>query len=137
MLDIAHKLPNLVFICGYSEVLADPLYHAGDLFLMPSSFEPCGISQMLAMRYGQPCVAHDIGGLSDTISHEATGFLFSGATPDSQADAFVKTTLDALALRVEDPLRWQDIRNAAGAQRFDWALSARQTTTALYLDNDE
>lgn len=137
MLDIAHKLPNLVFICGYSEVLADPLYHAGDLFLMPSSFEPCGISQMLAMRHGQPCVAHDIGGLSDTISHEATGFLFSGATPDSQADAFVKTTLDALALRVDDPLRWQDIRNAAGAQRFDWALSARQTTAALYLDDDE
>ena len=136
MLDTAHKLPNLIFVCGYSEVLADPLYHAGDLFLMPSSFEPCGISQMLAMRHGQPCVAHNIGGLGDTIQHEATGFLFSGTTPDLQADAFVRTTLDALALRGSDPLRWQEIRDAAGAQRFDWASSARQTTAALYLDED-
>ena len=137
MLDVAQDMPNLIFLCGYSEVLADPMYHAGDLFLMPSSFEPCGISQMLAMRRSQPCVAHDIGGLSDTIRHEETGFLFNGSTPDAQADAFVTTTLNALALRAADPLRWQDICKAASAQRFDWASSAQQTVAALYLDNHE
>lgn len=132
MLDVARRVPNLVFLCGYSEVLADPLYHAGDLFLMPSSFEPCGISQMLAMRRAQPVVAHRVGGLGDTIINNETGFLFDGATPGEQADAFVDTTLDALAVRTEDPLRWQDIREAAAAQRFDWASAARQTIDALY-----
>ena len=137
MLEAAEKLPNLIFMCGYSEVLADPLYHAGDLFLMPSSFEPCGISQMLAMRRGQPCVAHAVGGLSDTIDHEKTGFLFSGTTPDAQAAAFVDVTLGALALRADDPVRWQDIHQSAAAQRFDWASSAQQTIKALYRDDHE
>ena len=137
MLEAAEKLPNLIFLRGYSEVLADPLYHAGDLFLMPSSFEPCGISQMLAMRRGQPCVAHAVGGLGDTIDHEETGFLFDGTTPDAQADAFVEVTLSALALRADDPVRWQEIQNTAAAQRFDWASSAQHTIRALYLDDHE
>jgi len=135
LLDVARQTPNLVFLCGYSEALAEPLYRAGDLFLMPSSFEPCGISQMLAMRRSQACVAHAIGGLSDTISDQETGFLFNGATPGLQADAFVRVTLAALTLRTDDPLRWQDIRDAAAAQRFDWAQSAQQTASALYFDD--
>ena len=136
MIDVARKLPNLIFLCGYSEVLADPLYHAGDLFLMPSSFEPCGISQMLAMRKGQPCVAHSVGGLSDTIGDGETGFLFSGDTPDAQADAFAETTLRALALRTDDPLLWQGIQTAAAAERFDWASAAQQTIDTLYINHE-
>ena len=134
LLDVARRTPNLIFLCGYSESLAEPLYHAGDLFLMPSSFEPCGISQMLAMRRGQPCIAHAIGGLRDTIRDQKTGFLFDGSTPDIQADAFVSTTLDALTVRTDDPMRWQDIRKAAAAQRFDWASSAKRTIESLYED---
>lgn len=132
MLTVARRLPNLLFLRGYSEVLADPLYHAGDLFLMPSSFEPCGISQMLAMRRGQPCVAHRVGGLGDTIRHGATGFLFEGDTPDEQAEAFVAMTLQALTVRTDDPLRWQEIQNAAAAERFDWASAAETTIATLY-----
>jgi len=132
MLDVARKLPNVIFLCGYAEALSDPLYHAGDLFLMPSSFEPCGISQMLAMRKGQPCVAHRVGGLGDTIKDGETGFLFEGDTPDTQADAFVQSTLDALSLRTDDPLRWQDIQKAAAAKRFDWTSAAQQTIDSLY-----
>ena len=134
LLDVARRTPNLIFLCGYSESLAEPLYHAGDLFLMPSSFEPCGISQMLAMRRGQPCIAHAIGGLRDTIRDGETGFLFDGSTPDTQADAFVTTTLGALTVRTDDLIRWQDIRKAAAAQRFDWASSAKQTIESLYED---
>jgi starch synthase len=134
VLDVARKTPNLIFVCGYSESLAEPLYHAGDLFLMPSSFEPCGISQMLAMRRGQPCIAHAIGGLRDTIRDQETGFLFDGSTPDVQADAFVSATLGALTVRTDDPMRWQDIRKAAAAERFDWASSAKQTIECLYDD---
>jgi len=136
LLDVAKRVPNLIFICGYSELLAEPLYHAGDLFLMPSSFEPCGISQMLAMRRGQPCVAHAVGGLRDTIDHDETGFLFDGKTPTQQADAFVETTLRAIKLRQSDPMRWHEIRDAAAAQRFDWTSSAQQTIERLYIDHD-
>jgi len=89
------------------------------------------------MRRGQPCVAHAVGGLSDTIHHDETGFLFAGTTPDAQADAFVDVTLKALALRTEDRARWQDIQKAAAAQRFDWASAAQQTIKDLYLDDDD
>jgi starch synthase len=129
---VAERCTNVVFVRGYSETLADPLYHAGDLFLMPSSFEPCGISQMLAMRRGQPVVAHAVGGLRDTIRHRETGFLFGGDTPAQQADNFVTTTLEALAERIDDPLRWQGICKAAAAMRFDWATAARHTIDELY-----
>ncbi|MFP3534593.1 starch synthase, partial [Burkholderia sp. SIMBA_042] len=49
---------NLLFLKGYGQGVGDLMYQLGDLFLMPSSFEPCGISQMLAMRAGQPCLVH-------------------------------------------------------------------------------
>lgn len=132
MLEVAKRCPNVIFVRGYSETLADPLYHAGDLFLMPSSFEPCGISQMLAMRHGQPVVAHAVGGLRDTIQHDQTGFLFDGETPAQQADNFVTTTLHALAARTEDPVRWQRLCKAAAAMRFDWARAASETIDKLY-----
>jgi len=108
------------------------LYRGGDLFLMPSSFEPCGISQMLAMREAQPCVVHGVGGLRDTVEHDRTGFVFSGNTPGEQATEFVATVEKALALKVNDADRWQKICRRAASQRFDWAQSARQTVEQLY-----
>ena len=87
--DIAEHADNLLFLCGYSATLAEPLYRSGDLFLMPSSFEPCGISQMLAMRAAQPCVVHGVGGLRDTVEDGRSGFVFTGATPQEQASNFV------------------------------------------------
>jgi starch synthase len=87
---------------------------------------------MLAMRRGQPVVAHRVGGLGDTIRNDVTGFLFDGETPDEQADAFVETSLRALSLRTGDPLRWQEIQEAAAAERFDWTASAQQTIKTLY-----
>ena len=132
LLRVAERCPNVVFVRGYSETLADPLYHAGDLFLMPSSFEPCGISQMLAMRHGQPVVAHAVGGLRDTIRHRETGFLFGGDTTAQQAGNFVTTTLEALAERIDDPLRWQSLCEAAAGMRFDWVTAAQHTIDELY-----
>ncbi len=138
MLEEAYKIPNLVFLHGYSETLAAPFYRGGDLFLMPSSFEPCGISQMLAMRGGQPCVVHGVGGLRDTVEDGVTGFVFDGHSPDEQARDFVSTTERALQLRTNDPIAWQDICKQAALQRFDWASSAEQTIRTLYGEgNDE
>jgi starch synthase len=129
---MAARSNKLLYLQGYSERLADPLYALADLFLMPSSFEPCGISQMLAMRASLPCVVHSVGGLKDTVADGVTGFGFTGENLDEQAEAFVTTTLNAIALRKEKPGRFQRICDAAGAQRFEWSASARQTVSKLY-----
>jgi starch synthase len=135
--EMAAETDKLLYLQGYSESLADPLYALADLFLMPSSFEPCGISQMLAMRASLPCVVHSVGGLKDTVADGETGFGFTGNSLGEQSEAFVATTLKAVALRQEHPGRYQRIREAAGAQRFEWADSAKQTIAKLYAyDND-
>ncbi|MGI9336732.1 MAG: glycogen synthase, partial [Gammaproteobacteria bacterium] len=87
---------NFLFLCGYSDALARALYHSGDLFLMPSSFEPCGIGQMLAMAAGQPCLVHGVGGLADTVRDTETGFVFNGASLAAQADALLATLKRAI-----------------------------------------
>jgi starch synthase len=137
MLAVAHECPNVLFLNGYSELLADPVYAAGDLFLMPSSFEPCGISQMLAMRAGQPCVVHGVGGLRDTVVHGETGFVFDGKTSRGQADNFVTATHEALAWRSEDPAGWKTMCEHAMKQRFSWQLCAERTVRELYGFNDD
>ncbi|MDT8439262.1 MAG: glycogen/starch synthase [Wenzhouxiangellaceae bacterium] len=130
--EIAKRCEPLLFVRGYSESLAQTLYPAGELFLMPSSFEPCGISQMLAMRAGQPVLAHATGGLCDTIDDGRTGFLFSGDTARAQASAFVAALRHALTTKEQQPDEWQALCTRAAAQRFDWATAARATIDELY-----
>ena len=132
MFDVARHSQNLIFLRGYSETLAAPLYRSGDVFLMPSSFEPCGISQMLAMRVGVPCVVHGTGGLRDTVENGVTGFVFEGRTPFEQAVDFIGTVKQALELRESDATAWRAMCKAAAAMRFDWRRSARQTITEMY-----
>jgi len=129
-MQVEHK--NFLFLCGYSDALSSMLYQAGDFFLMPSSFEPCGISQMLAMRSGQPCVAHAVGGLRDTIDPPHTGLLFSGDTPTAQADAFFASVRQACQLKVDAPDDWRAMSKAAAAQRFSWDVAAERYRTELY-----
>lgn len=123
--------PNFVFLQGYSEPLSSALYAAGDLFVMPSSFEPCGISQMLAMRAGQPCLVHAVGGLRDTVEDGVTGFAFAGDGRSAQADALVLALYRALDARRE-PGRWQAMSTAAREARFLWEDSARACLVHLY-----
>lgn len=132
MADIAERADRMLFLCGYSETLADPIYRMGDLFLMPSSFEPCGISQMLAMRAAQPCVVHGVGGLKDTVQHGRSGFVFDGKTAQEQAAKFVETVQLALDLKAEDQDRWQNLCIHAASERFSWAAAAQQTVENLY-----
>lgn len=122
---------NFVFVRGYSDALSERLYAQGDLFIMPSSYEPCGISQMLAMRAGQPCVVHAVGGLRDTVD-ASTGFPFDGATRAEQARRFVETVGTALDLHARDPHAFERMRAAAAARRFDWAASARRYIDEMY-----
>jgi starch synthase len=132
MFDVARRHNNVLFLCGYSETLADPLYRAGDLFLMPSSFEPCGISQMLAMRATQPCVVQGVGGLKDTVKDNRSGFVFNGGTPTEQATAFVDSVVRALELKSTHNDDWQKICIRAASARFSWSESAQQTIEHLY-----
>jgi len=130
--EIARRHRNLLFLCGYSETFTDLLYKAGDLFLMPSSFEPCGISQMLAMRELQPCVVHAVGGLKDTVRDGVNGFAFGGDSASAQARNFVAKIAAALAMKSGAPDAWLAIRERAGAARFDWREAAARYIGDLY-----
>ena len=130
--ELAELYENFVFVNGFSIKGADALYVHGDLFLMPSAFEPCGISQMLAMRAGQPCVVHAIGGLKDTVQHMQTGICFSGSTPEELGLNFVDQTLRAIRAQCNKPADFAQIRAGARAQRFLWEDSVRQYVERLY-----
>jgi len=130
--ELAHSVDNFLYLRGYADAFSDPLYSTADLFLMPSSFEPCGISQMLAMRAGQPCVVHAVGGLKDTVIDGVTGFVFDGSTPLEQAENFAGTTKNALFIKQEKPLLWQKICSSAAAQRFSWPIAAQAYRDELY-----
>jgi starch synthase len=123
---------NFLFLNSYANKAAEALYASGDLFLMPSSFEPCGIGQMLAMREGQPCLVHRTGGLRDTVQPGINGFGFEGATLHAQVDAMAAALDAALKLHKENPDGWEKIREAAAAARFLWAGSAKQYIDRLY-----
>ncbi len=129
---MSSRFANFIFVNGYSDICADMLYTAGDLFLMPSSFEPCGLSQMLAMRAGQPCVVHAVGGLRDTVHDGIDGFSFTGDSLTAQVDAFVDTVKRALDLRENEPEQWKTIRSNAAAARFSWEDTAVKYIEQLY-----
>lgn len=130
--NIAGKHPHFLFLNQYSQRLSDLLFDNGDLFLMPSSFEPCGISQMLAMRSGQPCFAHAVGGLRDTINDNVDGFLFSGDSLEGQTSALLTRFEDVLTLRERKPDTYKKIAAAARKQRFEWHDSAARYLSELY-----
>lgn len=124
--------PNLLFLKGYGHKVGELLYQLGDLFLMPSSFEPCGISQMLAMREGQPCVVHQVGGLKDTVTHLANGFSFNGDSLTAQSHALISCFSQALTIRQNNGQQWQGIVTNAKKARFTWHKSAKEYISKLY-----
>ena len=129
---LAGKYDNLLFLNGYSDALSTLIYSYGDLFIMPSSFEPCGISQMLAMRAGQPCLVNAVGGLKDTVQDDDTGFTFSGANIHEQAEALMVRLTQALKMFQSNTDAWGGIRHRASQQRFTWKSSARAYLDQLY-----
>jgi starch synthase len=122
---------NFLFLRGFSEPLSEQLYASGDLFLMPSAFEPCGISQLLAMRAGQPCLVHAVGGLADTVLDGKNGFSFGGETPPAQARELLARFTEVLGI-ARQPRRWRQLRKAAAAVRFPWSDAAQAYVEQLY-----
>lgn len=123
--NLEHDLPqNVRVLLRFDSALSHLFYAGGDIFLMPSLYEPCGISQMIAMRYGCIPVAHAVGGLVDSIDGSAenrTGFLFSSADPASFRDA-IKLALDSF----KNPAEWYTIQKRAMQQDFSWKNSAKE-----------
>jgi starch synthase len=127
---MAHR-ENFLFLRGFSEPLAESLYAFGDLFMMPSSYEPCGISQMLAMRAGTPCIVHHVGGLRDTVENDVNGFTFTGDTRTEQAKAMLAALRHAIAVRAR-PEDWLSVCAAAARSRFSWEAVTERYVTELY-----
>jgi starch synthase len=130
---LAEQHENFIFLNGFSAECADVLYQTGDLFLMPSSFEPCGISQMMALRGGQPVLAHAVGGLKDTIIDGANGFCFKGESEPEQAEQLQVCFHRALNHLTQVPEGKQQFRQAALASRFLWSDSAEDYCQQLYV----
>lgn len=130
--EVSAYCPNFIFLRGYSDELSRALYSSGDLFVMPSSFEPCGISQMLAMRAGQPCLVHGVGGLNDTVIDGVSGFVFRGANGDEQGIRMLECFRDILATQEENPKKLQAIGKAAAKARFTWDAVAEEYLQKLY-----
>ncbi len=77
-----HHRERMTAFIGYDADLAPLIYGGSDMFLMPSLFEPCGLGQLIAMRYGSVPVVRATGGLADTVRHGVTGFTFSNYSAD-------------------------------------------------------
>jgi starch synthase len=132
MCEVMQRHENFLFLCGYSEELGELVYRFSDLFLMPSSFEPCGISQMLAMRAGTPPLVHKVGGLADTVQHLHNGFTFEGNNRAAQAEDLLRVFEEVLQLRAGKASVWQGICANAAAARFSWDVTVQDYEAQLY-----
>jgi starch synthase len=114
-----HKEKMTAFL-AYNATLAPLIYGGSDLFIMPSLFEPCGLGQMIAMRYGSVPVVRATGGLADTVQDGVTGFTFF----DYNGDALWHALQRALFVYNVDKASWQQIQHNGMTADFSWQRSA-------------
>lgn len=121
------KYPGTMAACiEFDPALSQRMYAAADMFLMPSKFEPCGLSQIIAMRYGTLPIVRETGGLKDTVipynefTGEGTGFSFSNFNGDEMGDAVFR----AARLFWDNRDAWNQLITQAMSQDFSWTRSA-------------
>jgi len=126
----ARNPERLAVLAGYDEAIAHRIQAGADLFLMPSRFEPCGLSQLYSLRYGTVPLVRRVGGLADTVTDAtpdalaagtATGIVFDAPTPA----ALVQAVKRALTLRQNVRL-WKQMQLAGMRQDFSWRHSASE-----------
>ena len=125
---IAARHPGQIGVnIGFDEAEARRLYAGSDFLLMPSRFEPCGLSQMYAQKCGTLPIVHRTGGLADTVAEGLTGFLFHDFSPSGLTSA-VRRAFDAFGAK----RKLNTMRRIAMGREFDWGNSARDYQS-LYL----
>jgi starch synthase len=115
-----HNQKMAVFL-QYDESLAHLIYAGSDIFIMPSLFEPCGLGQMIAMRYGSIPVVRATGGLADTVQDGMTGFTFH----EYNSEAFGSALQRAIYIYNVDKESWASIQHNGLQADFSWMRSAR------------
>ncbi len=126
--DAAHRYRSRMrVLLQYNEDLAKNIYAGCDLFLMPSRYEPCGLGQMIALRYGTVPIVRRTGGLSDTVSDynertgRGTGFLFDEYSAPALIDR-LRSALDVFS----NQTKWRRLMQAGMKQDFSWEHSAKE-----------
>ncbi|MBR1210838.1 glycogen synthase GlgA [Bradyrhizobium sp. JYMT SZCCT0180] len=127
LVDAHRRRPDSIgVVIGFNDGQARRIFAGSDFTLMPSRFEPCGLSQMYAQRFGSLPIGHQTGGLAETIKDGETGFLFSQPSPESFLGG-VRRAFDAFMAKDRLDL----MRRSAMARSFSWDLSA-SLYNALY-----
>ena len=123
----------------FDPALSQRMYAAADMFLMPSKFEPCGLSQIIAMRYGTLPIVRETGGLKDTVipynefTGEGTGFSFSNFNGDEMGDAVFR----AARLFWDNRDAWNQLVTQAMSQDFSWTRSADKYLDLYFIMHPE
>lgn len=124
----AKKYPDhFVFVPTFDERLARKIYAGADMLIVPSKFEPCGLTQMIAMRYGTIPIVRKTGGLADTVTDGKTGFVFENYSQT----ALLGKLKEAIHLWITKPKQWQRMAVRCMRQDFSWLVSAKKYK-ALY-----
>ena len=108
-------------ILKFDERLAHQIYAASDFFLVPSLYEPCGLTQMIAMRYGSVPVVSNVGGLVDTVEHDRTGIVFDELTTEGLREA-----MERASDLWENKEKYAKIQQSAMRRDFSWKKSAKE-----------
>ena len=125
---MAQRYPQFKAFMFFDEGLSHPIFAGADAFLMPSAFEPCGLSQMIAMRYGTLPIVNHTGGLADTVDDwdatdcSGTGFVMKEYSPRE----LNKQVQKALTMYSESPDDWARMMRNAMKQNFSWTISAQK-----------
>jgi starch synthase len=115
--DLEKNYPERVFIhIGFDEELAHKIYAGADGIVMPSKYEPCGLSQLIAMRYGTIPISRKVGGLEDTVEDGITGFLFDEFTPEA-----IESAVERFIEVYHDKNKLNKMIFAAMSKDFSWS----------------
>jgi starch synthase len=125
---LAADFPTKVYVhVGFDEAFAHLLYAGADIFLMPSHFEPCGLSQLISMRYGTVPVANKTGGLKDTvIEYDESLKSGNGFLSDFQQDEPYDVALNRCLSFYQQPEHWEAIKKNGMEGDYSWSRSAAE-----------
>lgn len=113
---------HIAYVSTFDERLARRIFGGSDILLVPSKFEPCGLTQMIAMRYGSIPLVRKTGGLADSVTDGKTGFVFD----DYRVESLCRVMWKAIALREDEPHAWRAMVRRVMKEDFSWVRSAKE-----------